>query len=77
MKPEANSAHMKSSQVDGSDSNSSVVLLTITIPTVCYLDVSDWILDMGATYHVCLGRDWFASFEKLDDCLVQMGDDST
>ena len=63
--------------VDGSDSYSLVVSLTITTPTVCYLDVSEWILDTGATYYVCPKQDWFTSFEKLDGGLVQMGDDST
>ena len=28
-------------------------------------------------YHVCSKRDWFASFEKLDRGIVQMGDDHT
>ena len=52
-----NQTQMKSSQVDGSDSDSSVVLFTITIPTVFYLAVSEWILDTGATYHVCPKQD--------------------
>jgi len=59
------------------DSDSSAVSLTITTPTICYSDVSEWILDTGATYHICPKRDWFASSEKLDGGLVQMGDDST
>ena len=63
--------------MDGSDSDSSVVSLTITTLTFCYSDVSEWILDAGATYHVCSKQDWFASFEKLNDGMVQMGDDST
>jgi len=32
-------------------------------------------VDTSATYHVCLNRDWFSSFEKLDGCFVIMGDD--
>jgi len=52
--------------VYGSDSDSSVVSLTRTTPIVCYSNISAWILDTGATYHVCPKRDWFASFEKLD-----------
>jgi len=32
---------------------------------------------MGATYHVCLKREWFASFEKLDGSLVSFGDGHT
>jgi len=52
-------------------------LLTITTPTICYSDVSKWILHTGSTYHICPRRDWFANFEKLDDSLVQIGDDSS
>jgi len=36
---------------------------------------SEWILDTGATYHVCPNRDWFSSFEKLDGSFTIMGDD--
>jgi len=61
---------VKSSQVDGSDSDSSFVSLIITTLTVCYLDITEWISDICATYHVCPKRDWFASFEKLDGGLV-------
>ena len=32
-------------------------------------------IDTGATYHVCPNRDWFSSFEKLDDCSVDITDD--
>ena len=32
-------------------------------------------LDAEATYHMCSNRDWFSTFEKLDDCSVIMGDD--
>ena len=38
-------------QVDGTDSNSSIYSLSIT-PIVYYSDISEWILDMCATYHV-------------------------
>ena len=46
--------------------------LSITTPTVDYSDNAEWILDTGATYHVCLNRAWF---EKLDGCYTIMGDD--
>ena len=36
---------------------------------------SEWVLDTGATYHVCPNRNWFSSFEKLDGCFAIMGDD--
>ena len=31
----------------------------------------------GATYHVCPKRKWFASFEKLNEGLVSLGDGHT
>ena len=43
--------------------------------TIGYSDNSEWILDTGATYHVCPNKDWFSSFEKLDECFTVMGDD--
>ena len=43
--------------------------------TIGYSDNSEWILDTGATYHVCPNRDWFSSFEKLDGCFAIMCDD--
>ena len=58
--------------MDGLDSNLLVVSLTITTPTICCSYVSELILDIGAMYHVCPMRDWFTSFEKLDDGLVQI-----
>ena len=44
------------SQADGSDSDSSVFSLSVTTPTVCNSDNAEWILDSGATYHVCPNR---------------------
>ena len=49
--------------------------LSVTTPTVCNSDSAEWILDSGATYHVCPNRAWFSSFEKLDGCYMVMGDD--
>ena len=53
-------------QTDGSDSDSSVFSLSVTT-LVDYSDNAEWILDTGATYHVCPYRAWFSTFEKLDD----------
>ena len=38
---------------DGNESGSYVFSLSIT-STVCYSEESEWILEMGATYHACL-----------------------
>ena len=58
------STHASTSQVDGSDSDSSVFSFSVITPTVGYSDNSEWILDTGATYH-----------EKLNGCFAIMGDD--
>ena len=63
------------SQAGGSDSDSSVFSFSITTPIVGYSGDSEWILDIGATYHICPNRDWFSSSEKLYGCSVIMGDD--
>jgi len=34
-------------------SDSSVFYFSVTTPTVGFSDNSEWILDTGATYHVC------------------------
>ena len=69
------SARANTSQADGSDSDSLIFSLSITTPTVDYSDNTEWILDTGATYHVCPNRARFSSFEKLDGCYTVMGDD--
>ena len=63
--------------MDGSDFDSSVISFTITTLKLCYSDIFEWILDMNTTYHVFSKRDSFPGFDKLDDDLVQMNDDST
>ena len=67
--------HTSTSQTDGSGSDSLIFSFSITTPTIGYSDNAEWILDPGSTYHVCLNRDWFSSFEKLDRCFTVMGDD--
>ena len=81
MKPEVNLAQMVSpqagdiSQVRGSDSDSTIFSFSVTTPIVGYSGDSEWLLDTGATYHMCPNREWFSSFEKLDGCSIVMGDD--
>ena len=48
---------------------------SVTTPIIGYSGENEWILDTGATYHVCPNRDWFTNFEKLEGCSVVMGDD--
>ena len=60
----------------GNDSDSYGYSLSIT-PIGCYLEESKWILDTGATYHVCPKRKRFTSFEKLDGGLLTFDDGHT
>ena len=69
------STQASTSQVDGSDSNSSVFSFSVTTSNVGYSSNSEWVLDIEATYHVCSNMNWFSSFEKLDGCFTIMGDD--
>ena len=69
------STHASTSQADGSNSDSSVFSFSVTTPIVGYSVDSEWMLDNGATYHVCPNMYLFSSFEKLDGCSVIMGDD--
>jgi len=61
------STHSSTSQAGGSDSDSSAFSFSVTTLIVGCSGDAEWILDTGATYHVCPNRDWFSSFEKLDD----------
>ena len=61
-KTEANLAKVVStqgstSQAGGSDSDSSVFSFSVTTPIIGYSGDNEWILDTGATYHVCPNRD--------------------
>ena len=51
------STQASTSQADGSDSDSLVFFLSVTTPAVSYSDNAEWILDTGATYHLCPNRD--------------------
>jgi len=67
--------HACTSQAGGSDSDSSIFSFSVTTHMVGYSGDDEWMLDIGATYHVCSNMDWFSNFEKLDGCSVIMGDD--
>ena len=56
--------------------NTSYFSLSIT-PSGCHSDASEWVLDTGSTYDICLRRELFTSFEKLDGRLMSMRDDYT
>ena len=51
------STHASTLQADGSDSDLSVFSFSVTISTISFSSNSEWILDIGATYHVCPNKD--------------------
>jgi len=44
------------SQAGRADSDSSVFSFSVTTPTIGYSGDSEWMIDTGATYHVCPNR---------------------
>jgi len=70
-----NTQLVSTSQVNGSDSDSSLFSFSVTTPTIGYSSDSKWMLRIGAIFHVYPNRDWFSTFEKLDGYSVVMGDD--
>ena len=60
---------------DGNKSDSSAFSLSIT-PSICCSDTSEWLVDIGATYHICPRREWFSSLEKLNSGVVIMRNDA-
>ena len=46
---------------NNSDSDSSGYSLS-ALSSVCVANSTEWMLDSGASYHVCPRRDWFSSF---------------
>ncbi|KAH9685902.1 retrovirus-related pol polyprotein from transposon TNT 1-94-like protein [Citrus sinensis] len=48
--------------------------LSIT-PAAYVASTSEWILDAGATYHLCPIKEWFTDFHNLESGAVVMGND--
>ena len=34
----------------------------------------EWLLDSGASHHICPHKDWFASYQTVNDGIVLLGD---
>ena len=34
----------------------------------------EWLLDSGASHHICPHKDWFASYQTVNDGMVLLGD---
>ncbi|KAK8934286.1 hypothetical protein KSP39_PZI015019 [Platanthera zijinensis] len=64
--PKANISQVKMIEVDSDVSLSTVDQCLIS-------DESSWILDSGATYHICPFREWFSSYKTLDGGVVTVG----
>jgi hypothetical protein len=37
----------------------------------------EWILDSGASHHICPNRNWFTSYQAVDSGVVLMGNDNS
>ncbi|KAH9780058.1 retrovirus-related pol polyprotein from transposon TNT 1-94-like protein [Citrus sinensis] len=49
---------------------------SLSITHVAYVaSLSEWILDTGATYHLCPTKEWFTDFNKLESSAVMMRND--
>jgi len=60
------------SQVGGSDPDLTLFSFSVTTRTIGYSGEHKWMLDIETTYHICLNKDWFSNFEKLDGCYIVM-----
>ena len=36
-----------------------------------------WLLDSGASNHMCIHREWFKTYKSINDGVVYMGNDVT
>jgi len=57
---------------DGS-SDGNEVLVTFA---GCANSGDEWILDSTASFHICINRDWFITYDSVNGGSVKMGDDS-
>ena len=42
----------------------------------CANSGDEWILDSAASFHICINRDWFITYDSINGGSVKMGDDS-
>ncbi|RLM91194.1 hypothetical protein C2845_PM08G11360 [Panicum miliaceum] len=42
----------------------------------CANSGDEWILDSAASFHICINRDWFITYDSVSGGSVKMGDDS-
>jgi len=75
MEKSKKSSEVNVAKSDGNESDFSTFSLSITT-SICCSDTSEWLVDIGATYHICPRREWFSSLEKLDSGVVIMRNDA-
>jgi len=60
-----------------SESDGGVLVATMSLATTSGKGVDDdWTFDSGCTYHMCLHRDWFDTYEPVDIGIVLMGNNT-
>jgi hypothetical protein len=58
----------------GSATGSSMTDEVLSISIGSHHD-QQWLLDSGASNHMCLHRHWFVTYQSIDDGIVYMGND--
>jgi hypothetical protein len=43
----------------------------------CPNNGDEWILDSAASFHICINKDWFITYDSVQGGSVKMGDDSS
>jgi hypothetical protein len=41
----------------------------------CANNGDEWILDSAASFHICINRDWFVTYDSVQGGSIKMGDD--
>jgi hypothetical protein len=51
--------------------------MTDEVLSICNVSHHDqhWLLDSGASNHMCLHKHWFSTYQPIDDGVVFMGND--
>ena len=69
-----NKSDAKASVASAADNSESDCLVVFA---GCIADHDEWILDSACSFHMCTNRDWFSSYEPLQNGgFVHMGDDN-
>jgi hypothetical protein len=62
--------------VAATDSSSDRYVVLVAF-TGCANNGDEWILDSVASFHICINRDWFITYDFVQRGYVKMGDDSS